>query len=175
MPDDLTPGLKGAVRAVLLKHTHTFRGYISPGCNSQKLTFSECLSVFAQPDWHSLEEALRGLVEARHPGPERSTKQALADIGKRQLLLVSMKRFSFKRRDERFSRQQWLDILQKLFSDLTAVRLVHCKRLDALQLLDHSLLQPKPSVVWAPPQQWEAWADGYESVEDVTAQFDRLL
>ena len=168
--------MKGALRKVLIEHTERFRGYIDPSCNTRKLTFSECLDVFAQPSWQAVESMLGEL--SKEKWSDRDPKLTLAAIGKKDVQVVSMLRFQFKRRSTKFSRSEWVAILKKLYSDPANLRLVYCdisETSTALLILEQSLLQPKPAVIWAPQQAWDAYADGHELAEDVSKQFDHVL
>lgn len=167
------PGIKTNVRRVLLQHTDRFRGYIDPGCNSRKITFKECLDVFAQPGWAAMEGMLRDLALKKRP--DKDPGEALAEIGKKRLHIVTMSRFQFKRRQDKFTRTEWLSLLKKLYSSPDSLRLVSYDRLDVLPLLDQCLLQPQPALIWAPPKEWDKYADGHECIVDVSSQFDPAL
>lgn len=171
--NDLVPGIKSNMRRVLLEHTDRFRRYIDPKCSSRKLTFAECLDVFAQPKWGGVEDMLRQLALKRWP--DRDPTQTLALVGKKRIHIKTMLRFQFKRRQEKFTRAEWVCILKKLFSCPDNLRLVSYDRLDVLPLLDGCLLQPKPSVIWAPPSEWDKYDAGFECIVDVSSQFDPAL
>ena len=169
---DLVAGIKSSVRKALLDQTEQFHGYLTDGCNSKRLTYAECLGVFAQPSWGAVEEMLEEVCRQRC---RKNPEDLLAEFGKKRFKLVTMKRFAFKRRGSKFTRQKWLAILQQLYSDPDALRFVPSKALDVLPLIEQGMLQPKPAVVWAPVSDWDQFAEGYESLEDVSRLFDRAL